>query len=332
MNTSQSSQSDDLECTPIVLHSEDVEEAIAGVGEVFHPHELTRVGVGANFHADLDAVVTGAMTTGQLRYYSNTDLYCPTIGGYHVNIPLSGQLLSASTGQQTIVDQGNAVVYGTGADARIITPPTSQLNLFAMKLDRSVVQTTLQDLLDRPVSQPVRLDGGIDLTSPNGRAWRGLLLGTHKSRIEGSFMTNPRLIEPLTYSIAAGLLLLTEHQFSEELARPASLAAPGPIHRAIEYINAHAADPLTATFLAHEVGLSVRALQRGFREYLESTPMEYIRNARLRGAHEDLVHADAETTTVAGIAGQWGFSHYGRFSQDYRRMYGTSPSHTLRYS
>ncbi|ANS32526.1 transcriptional regulator, AraC family (plasmid) [Rhodococcus opacus] len=319
-------------CTSIDLHSEDVEEAIAGVGEVFHPHELTRVGASSGFHADLKAVVTGSMVTGQLSYNNDTDLYCPSIEGYHVNIPMSGQLLSVSVGEQTAVEQGNAVVYSMGADARILTPRTSQLHVFAMKLDHSTVQTALQDLLDRPASQPVRLHGGLDLTTANGRAWRRLVLDTYLSQLEGSFMANPLVAEPLTYSIVVGLLSLGAHQYTEELARPALLASRGPIHQAVEFINAHPELPLTPEVIAREVGLSVRTLQRGFREHLDATPMEYLRNARMKGAHADLVRADPESDTVAGIASLWGFFHYGRFSQEYRRMYGVSPSRTLRFA
>ncbi|WP_009480655.1 AraC family transcriptional regulator [Rhodococcus sp. JVH1] len=317
-------------CTSINLHSEDVEEAVAGVGEVFHPHELTRVGAGSGFHADLKAVVAGSMVSGQLRYNNNTDLYCPTIDGYHVNIPMSGRLLSESGGEQTAVEQGNAVVYSTGSDARILTPRTSQLHVFAMKLDRSTMQTAIQDLLDRPVSRPVQLHGGLDLTTVNGRAWRRLVLDTYRSQIEGTFMANPLLAAPLTYSIAVGLLNLTEHQYAEELTRPAMRTAPAPINEAVEYITAHAAMPLSPELIAREVGVGVRALQRGFREYLDTTPIEFIRNARMKRAHEDLMAADAETDTVSGIASRWGFYHYGRFSQEYRRIYGVSPSQTLR--
>lgn len=34
--------------------------------------------------------------------------------------------------------------------------------------------------------------------------------------------------------------------------------------------------------------------------------------------------------TVATIAARWGFPHLGRFSVDYRAVYGTTPSRTLR--
>lgn len=331
MTASYISRGSDPSSAPILLHSGDVEEATAGVGQVFHPHELTRVAAVSRFEADLKAVVTGPMVAGQLRYNSNSDLLCPAIEGYHVNIPLSGRLLSESNGEQTIVEENSAVVYQTGTDARILTPPNSRLNMFAMKLDRAAVHAALQDLLGRPVTEPVRIHGGLDLAGIDGNAWRTLVLNTYQSQIAGSMMANPMMAQPLTYSIVVGLLSLTDHQYSVDLASPAALTAPATIRHAVEYINAHAALPLTPADIAREVGLSVRALHRGFREFMDASPMEYLRGVRMKRAHEDLAGAQHDTETVAGIAARWGFFHYGRFSREYRQMYGVSPSQTLRY-
>ncbi|BBG05499.1 MULTISPECIES: AraC-like ligand-binding domain-containing protein [Pseudonocardia] len=92
----------------IRVASSDVEEATERVGQVFHPHQLTRVGPVSHFHADLNAVSVGAMVSGRLRYNSNSDLYCPNIDGYHVNVPLTGRLLSISRGRRTTAPRRRA--------------------------------------------------------------------------------------------------------------------------------------------------------------------------------------------------------------------------------
>jgi transcriptional regulator GlxA family with amidase domain len=58
--------------------------------------------------------------------------------------------------------------------------------------------------------------------------------------------------------------------------------------------------------------------------------MAYLRDLRLRRAHEDLRAADPSATTVAAIARRWGFAHMGRFAQDYQAAYGQTPSAALR--
>jgi AraC family ethanolamine operon transcriptional activator len=51
---------------------------------------------------------------------------------------------------------------------------------------------------------------------------------------------------------------------------------------------------------------------------------------RLNAARRDLVRAGAGETSVTTTALRWGFGHFGRFSVDYRRMFGESPIATLR--
>jgi transcriptional regulator GlxA family with amidase domain len=67
-----------------------------------------------------------------------------------------------------------------------------------------------------------------------------------------------------------------------------------------------------------------------YRRHLGVTPLEYLRRVRLDLAHRDLQDADPAVDTVNSIAGRWGFSHAGRFSVAYRRVFGTQPSATLR--
>ena len=84
----------------------------------------------------------------------------------------------------------------------------------------------------------------------------------------------------------------------------------------------------------HEVseltGVSVRALQEGFRRQLGTTPMEYVRSCRLEAAHRALRAADPSEASVTDLATAAGFTHLGRFSVDYRKRFGCSPSATLR--
>lgn len=108
-------------------------------------------------------------------------------------------------------------------------------------------------------------------------------------------------------------------------------SAPAVVRRAAQYIDDHAAEPLTLARIAAEVGLSPRALQAGFRRHLDTTPMNYLRRVRLASAHRDLQAADpSQAQTVESIAARWGFTHPARFAARYRQAYGVLPSHTLR--
>jgi AraC-like DNA-binding protein len=83
--------------------------------------------------------------------------------------------------------------------------------------------------------------------------------------------------------------------------------------------------------LAATAGLSARALQEAFRRHLGTTPLGYVREVRLRRAHEDLIRAGADSgATVAEVAYRWGFGNLGRFARVYADRYGRHPCETLR--
>jgi transcriptional regulator GlxA family with amidase domain len=73
--------------------------------------------------------------------------------------------------------------------------------------------------------------------------------------------------------------------------------------------------------------VSLRTLSAGFQACHGTSPMRWLREVRLQGAHADLSRADG---SVADIALRWGFAHFGRFAAEYARRFGQSPSRTLR--
>ena len=70
-------------------------------------------------------------------------------------------------------------------------------------------------------------------------------------------------------------------------------------------------------------------LHEAFREHLDTTPKAYLKVLRLNAARQDLLEG-ARGRRVTDVALDWGFVHFGWFSQDYRRLFGETPSQTLR--
>ncbi|MBQ1020932.1 AraC family transcriptional regulator [Micromonospora sp. D93] len=101
------------------------------------------------------------------------------------------------------------------------------------------------------------------------------------------------------------------------------------VRRAAEFIEAHAAVPLTVGRIAEACEVSQRALQVAFQRHHGQGPMAFLRAVRLRQAHWDLQHPKPGQT-VAETARRWGWTHPGRFAQAYRETYGRHPYDTLR--
>ncbi len=190
---------------------------------------------------------------------------------------------------------------------------------------------------------------------------RDLVLDVAAERhlVDGS-MTFDRLTEPgaeavaqWRTSVAGALRALREHgdgslawhEAQRDVARallrmyplqaerfPAgySTRSDGRLRAAVEYVQAHAHEPLTVSDVAQAADLSVRGIQESFQRAFERSPMTYLREVRLGRVREELRTLDPSTTSVADVARRWGFAHLGRFAAAYAARFGEYPRETLR--
>ena len=134
------------------------------------------------------------------------------------------------------------------------------------------------------------------------------------------------LLEELAVTVALASFRLTGgHRHDDGLG-----SLPRVVRRATEYIHGHLAEPITVAMVSGAARVSVRTLQAGFRTHLQTTPLGYIRRARLEAARHELQQSTPEAHGVAQIARRWGFTHAGRFSMLYATEYGEHPHETLR--
>jgi AraC-like DNA-binding protein len=127
-------------------------------------------------------------------------------------------------------------------------------------------------------------------------------------------------------------LVLTRHphSYSEYISRKPRTAAPRVVREAERLMQLEGSEQ-TVSSIAARVGVSLRSLEAGFREWRQSTPTQSLRRTRLTRARAELL-APFESTSVTAVALENGFVHLGRFSAYYRAAFGESPGQTLRRS
>lgn len=174
---------------------------------------------------------------------------------------------------------------------------------------------------------PVRLDLSFDLADPAGR---GLLSAVHHLKQQFSLapdtgsVPRPIIAQPESYVLTQTLLAIPNNHSEALRAEPAQVGRCY-VRRAAELVEQRADEPWTVEDLAREVSVGARALQSGFRRELGVTPIQYLREIRLRRARDKLLNGSDQR--VSEIAVKWGrFYHLGRFSQQYRQRFGVPPS------
>lgn len=81
--------------------------------------------------------------------------------------------------------------------------------------------------------------------------------------------------------------------------------------------------------ICSSIGVSARVLQYSFTEYLQITPITYLRILRLHKVRQQLMVPEHAELKVTDIATRFGFMHLSNFARDYCELFGEKPSVTL---
>ncbi|WIE74891.1 AraC family transcriptional regulator [Curtobacterium sp. MCSS17_007] len=230
------------------------------------------------------------------------------------------------SGASTITFDGRSVDLEPGVP--VVLPDAYELHhrdigLNLVQLDREYLRSVVgdPDLTFDPMRRP---------TAEGIRAWQAAVRAHSSTWLDVGHELSPTVQRTITDAFAAAAVEAFPHRERWQ----ATVRGHGPEHdrlrRALEYVHAHARDPIGTPEIAAAAGLSPRGLQQSLRRHLDQTPGDLLRGVRLDGARGDLLRGDRDETSVADIARSWGFGHLGRFSATYRARFGELPSESLR--
>lgn len=183
----------------------------------------------------------------------------------------------------------------------------------------------LSNLLGRPLHKPLVFERQFAIDSGAKSPAEVLIAAMLEPSLAVSLRRSRTAASELSWAIMDVLLESLPHNYSHLIGALRATALPRHIRRALEIIEA-AEDPATLTTadLARLCGVSVRALQYGFRAFLDQSPATYARNLRLARAKAD-IQADPRRPLVQ-IARRWGFANPTRFKRAFVEAFGLSPA------
>lgn len=124
--------------------------------------------------------------------------------------------------------------------------------------------------------------------------------------------------------ILSSLLLTLPNSLSDVLSKNNDRVLPRVMHRALDFMRANLAEPITIDDIAGAAGCSPRALHYAFRQQYQTTPVNHLRQLRLNAAEELL--RSGVNANLTDVALSVGFRNAGRFSGAFLRRFGCSPS------
>jgi AraC-like DNA-binding protein len=308
-----------------VLRTTDIEEARASVAASLAPHRLTQLGAG-RFQVVHNAAQLGRLGIHYIDYGAESEVRVDALGFHLIQIPLAGSTRLTTGGREIVASPKVAALTGAGSVRMRYSAGNARLMV-------QVAPHLLRERLAvaRRVGLVVPSPAGatLDLTRGPGRTWRSLLdVVISDLERDASLAGAPLAVSSFELTVLDGFIATMADQGADP--RPERTPRQRLIIRAARLIDDHCAEPLGTPDIAEAIGLSVRALQAGFREHFDTTPMGYLRRARLERMREAL--RDGSAASVTEAATRWGLTHLGRVSSDYRATFGEMPSETLQRS
>lgn len=296
------------------------------------PHRLSVGRDRDRFQARGRFAEAGGAAVGDLSYGCEVAIDRPAHHRYlAIGIPVAGHLMTTYRGRRHVVSAGRSMaLIGPGDQLHLTWSPGCEL--LTLRIDNEALRSTLRTLAPQADDRPLRFTTPI-VPFDAGIAVYGAarLLADVFERYHTSGDASRRIIDRLSDQILSTVLLSLEHTHSDELIRATQPCRPTAVSVAVDLVAAETSAIHSVADLAQRAGVSVRALELGFRKALNVTPQAFLHRTRLAKAHRDLVAADpGDGTTVTEVALRWGFAHTGRFAARYRETYGVMPSVTLR--
>lgn len=144
----------------------------------------------------------------------------------------------------------------------------------------------------------------------------------------GGILEIPAAVASFENALLTSMLFSFEHQFSEKLNAEVATASFKQVRNIEDYIESHANQAIDIATLAKVSGLSGATIHRTFRKHRDYTPMQFLKQTRMRLVNQRLLKA-CSSDSVTRIAMECGFTHLGRFAAEYRHQFNEDPSHTL---
>jgi AraC-like DNA-binding protein len=204
-----------------------------------------------------------------------------------------------------------------------------RVTLASIRVPLTVVASAAEASTGLPAAD-LRFESMTPVSETMGRYWAATATHLTRQLAVPDAEPPPLLLGRLRQLAAASLLTVFPNTTMTATRLPGpGRVPPAAVRRAIAYMDAN--EPLTAAAIAAAAGIGVRGLQVAFRRHLDQTPLEYLRRIRLERVHRELQAAEpGPGVTVKSIARRWGFANPGRFTAEYRAVYGHLPSRTLR--
>ncbi|AOE84099.1 AraC family transcriptional regulator [Pseudomonas sp. TCU-HL1] len=282
------------------------------------------------FHHSGNVLPSMSTTLGYVEYGTDVTIGVGdemNLNCYSLSLPLSGEQELAKSGRLLRSDRDWGVIVSPHEHQELTIG--GDCHKLQVAIPRAAMQQTLEDLLQRSVDAPLSFQAEMDAVEGAAASWwrmaRHLIDELERSRdLYGQLF----FTRDLESALIKGLILAQPNNYSDELRERLEIKLPHYLLRARSFIQVHAREDICLEDIERAAGVSRFKLFEGFRKYFGQSPMAFLKKHRLTAVRQDILE-DRSQRNISAIALAWGFNHLGRFSSEYRKLFGETPSATI---
>lgn len=313
----------------VALQTSDPIEACGELGKLICPHQLRSTNRFSNIDVKYCEYNLGSIHLGYLKYGARVFIDIDELAtSYIFKIPLYGQSSTRSGGNEfTTTDVYTGAVLSPGQTTNMCF--NEDYEEILVSVNRVLLESQLYNLTGVLLPASIKFDPKFSLHHGVGQVIRELVLFLVEQADQLQTEIVPSVIsrqyeEIFTRMVLTGL----RHSSTDILTKTVHAVRPYLIRRVAEYIEENYNRPISMSELSSYAGISVRSLQSGFRNALNVTVSDYIKELRLSKLREKLLGSTVDDS-VTNLIMLSGFSHLGRCAIEYKKKFGESPSETL---
>jgi AraC-like DNA-binding protein len=310
----------------------DLEGARDWMASICGPHGLqVSTPRALQFHHSGTVMRSMASTLGYVEYGTDVTVSVRNdapLNCYSVSLPLTGQQELAARGRLWLSDQDRGLVLSPHEAQDLAI--AGNCRKIIVSIPRPALCQVLEGLLQRPLDAVLTFEPEMSAADGDQAAWwRMVKFLLAEMGQAGPLLNHQQMAGNLEQALIKGLLLSQTHNYSQALAETTRPLCPHYLLRAKKFIHDNAREDIALEDIERAAGVSRYKLFDGFKQHFGHAPMAYLKMHRLEAVRRDIL-ADRAERNVSSIAMNWGFSHLGRFSNDYKQLFGETPSQTLK--
>ncbi|NIY76850.1 AraC family transcriptional regulator [Thalassospira sp. HF15] len=315
-----------------ILSSGDLDEVRESIMNLASRHDFDIKGPNAELNVRVAAVESGDL--GLMHVSLDVPRLSVTSSeqdpdGLLLYMVTSGSGIAQHCGEEFTFSSGQGFMRDL---AEPISAQEDNFGAFVLRLSKEKLKNYARSVVGEDIELPgLEFDPVMVSTTPGWNIFRSTVHYVAET-LDGPLheMQNPIVTTQMNDILTAQCLSLLPNSY-QDIINGRSIAAVVPyyVKRARDYIHAHADKKLGLADISAAAGCGYRGLQKGFMDAFGTTPMAYLRTVRLKRVRA-ILKSEPYGKTVSEIAQKWGFTHMGRFAQDYYREFGELPSETIR--